>query len=418
MTSARKGARGLSGTIYISLVTVGALVAFLASVRALGLTWGPDLGVFLFLAVALPLLQNVVEVGDRVRVDISSILALAAQAVVGPVGAALAGAVTGALTGRRLAPRIRVFNAATFSVYRLLGGLAFRAAGGTADTARLTDVSAVVVFLAVPMLVASVVQVATNLVLVAGVVRVSHGVPMRLQMASMLRGTGPAYLGFSVIAIPLVVLWKPAALGPTAVVIVLAPLLVAQWAYRQHAEELEGQQRALEVLVAAVEAKAPHLAGHSARVALLSGFMAEHLGLNPRQVTDTRVAGMLHDVGQTSLPTRTVRNLDLTLSAEGLGYPDKGAAILDDLSFLHGSLEPIRRHREAFGDVSEASVSARIVALADSFDLLTRVGGPGVPEYAAADARDLLAARIGTHPELVRALDHALVRDAEAGRAP
>ncbi|QIM20270.1 HD domain-containing protein [Phycicoccus sp. HDW14] len=373
---------------------------------------GPDLAVFLVLAIVLPLLQNVVDVGDRVRVDISSILSLAAMAIVGPVGASLAGAVTGAFTGRHLAPRIRLFNAATFALYRLLGGVAFQATGGTTAPSRLSEVSAVVLSLALPMLVASVVQLAVNLVLVAGVVRVSHGVPMRLQMASMLQGTGLAYLGFSLIAIPLVVLWKPAGLGPEAVIIVLAPLLVAQWAYRQHAEELEGQQRALEVLVAAVEAKAPHLAGHSSRVAELSARMAEHLGLSPQFVADTRMAGMLHDVGQTSLSTRVVRDLDLTDPSGGQdGYPEAGVALLDDLTFLRGALDPIRWHREALGSV-QSSLPSRIVALADRYDLLTTVGSPGGTVQASALARDLVAAEVvgADAAVLVRALDEALAR--------
>ena len=103
-------------------------------------------------------------------------------------------------------------------------------------------------------------------------------------------------------------LWGPARLGSASVLLILPPLLVAQWAYRQYSEEVKGHERALDVLVAAVEAKAPHLVGHSARVAELSASMAEHLGLRSQMVADARVAGMLHDLGLTTLPTGLVRS--------------------------------------------------------------------------------------------------------------
>ena len=95
----------------------------------------------------------------------------------------------------------------------------------------------------------------------------------------------------------MVVLWGPAGLGWASVFLILPPLLVAQWAYGQYSEEVKGHERALDVLVAAVEAKAPHLVGHSGRVAELSASMAEHLGLRAQLVADVRVAGMLHDLG-------------------------------------------------------------------------------------------------------------------------
>ena len=72
--------------------------------------------------------------------------------------------------------------------------------------------------LAIPILVADLVQVAVNLVLLAGVIRVSGGGSMRSQMLRLLGSTGPAYLGYGAIAFLLVVLWEPAGLGPASVV--------------------------------------------------------------------------------------------------------------------------------------------------------------------------------------------------------
>ncbi|MBM6400694.1 HD-GYP domain-containing protein [Phycicoccus sonneratiae] len=401
-------------TIYLVVLAVGAVLLAGFSSRVHPISVGPDLIAVLALAVLAVAYPGVV-VGDRVHLAISSIVMLAAQAVVGPAVVALAGALIGPFQGSSWQGRL--FNSAQFSIFGCVGGLAFLAAGGTLDPAELAGVTPVVVHLALPMVVADLVQVLANAVLLSGMMRVARGVPVRLHIGLLLRSTGAAAAGYGVIAFILVVLWVPAQLGVVvATAMVLAPLLVAHWAYRQHADELQGQQRVLGVLVAAVEAKAPHLTGHSARVADLSGRMAEHLGLTPQQVADTRIAGMLHDVGQTTLPTREARGLDLTDPASTtVGYPRAGVAILGDLTFLRGALDSIETHRRALADDAAASLPSRIVALADLYDLLTQVGTPGGTVYAPSQARDLIATE---HPgprteELVRALDVALTRAEE-----
>ncbi|MGL4745655.1 MAG: HD domain-containing protein, partial [Dermatophilaceae bacterium] len=162
-----------------------------------------------------------------------------------------------------------------------------------------------------------------------------------------------------------------------------------------------------------------HLTGHSARVAELSGRMAEHLGLGPQQVTDTRMAGMLHDLGQTSLPTRAVRTLDLTDRNGDAHYAAAGARMLTDLTILHGALEPIRGHRNALsGSAAHADLRTRVVAVADRYDLLTHVGGRDGIIHTPAQARQILVAETSDDDALMGALDHAVPRLAteETGR--
>ncbi len=405
--------------------TRAATAAYIAAVAALavalgiwsGLRYGlPDpaaLLVFLLFAVLQVLLPDAVVEG-RVRASLSGVILVASQAIVGPAGVAVVGAVLGGIQYKKAPLRNRVFNTAQFSLHGAAGGIVFLLAGGTTDPGSLRDVGAIVVGLAVPLLLADLAQAVTNLLAVVGVMRVAEGVPMRPQALAVARGTGLAHIGYTAIALIMVVLWKPADLGPAAAVIALAPLVVAQWAYRQHAEELEGQRRALEVLVAALEAKVPHLSGHSARVAELSAHMAEHLGLGPQQVADTRVAGMLHDLGQTSLPTRAARNIDLTDGDGRPEWPERGAAMLDDLQFLHGALDPIRHHRAAAAARDDETLLARIVGMADAYDVLTQVGAPGGRVEAPTRAREILLEN-GADPVLARALDHALGRRVDVG---
>ncbi len=293
----------------------------------------------------------------------------------------------------------------------VLGGAAYRAAGGLPDSSDVIGAWDILRQVAIPIFVADLVQVAVNLVLLAGVIRVAGGAPMRNQMLRLLGSTGPAYLGYGAIAFLLVVLWQPADVGPASVALVLPPLLVARWAYLQYADEFKGHERALHVLVAAVEAKAPHLTGHSERVAELSARMAEHLGLRGQVVADTRVAGMLHDLGQTTLPTPLVRGGESTGGDLLRSYPVRGAELLRDLSFLSGSLDAISRHREARlpDDAGESDqLPARIVGLADEYDLLTQVGTPDGAVLEPEEALRTLADPSGGRRELVGALEHAL----------
>ncbi|MGL5825225.1 MAG: HD-GYP domain-containing protein [Nocardioides sp.] len=396
-----------STSIYVIVVVLGAVLVAGLSTRVQGIAASPDLVAVIALAL-LAAAYPPIAVGDRVQLSISSIVLLAAQAVVGPTAAALVGALVGPFQGSTWQGRL--FNSAQFSLFGCIGGLTFVAAGGALHPDDLSGLGDVILRLAAPMLIADIVQVLTNLALLAGMLRVARGVPLRIQIVSQFRSTGAATVGYGVIALILIVLWVPAGLGVVAGLVVLAPLLVAQWTYRQHAEELQSQQQVLGVLVAAVEAKAPHLAGHSARVAELSGHMAEHLGLGPRQVSDTRTAGMLHDIGQTSLPTRLVRSLDLTDLSTSPSYADAGARMLGDLTILNGALEPIRGHRTTLDSGAAITLPTRIVAVADRYDLLTRVGGPDGMVRTPAHARQLIMTETSDDTGLAEALDHAVAR--------
>ncbi len=408
---------GLAVTAYVAGVTAVGFGLTAVALRVEGLVVGPTLLVLVLLA-GLTWWSGPVVLQGQVRLTFSSIVLLSAMALLGPAGAGLVGIVMGPLQRGRVPIRARIFNTGQSATLGVVGGTAYLLAGGRTEAAELRGAVEILRYVGLPLLVADVVQIAVNLLLLAGIVRVSQGVPMRIQIAGLLQSTGLAYIGYGVVAFLLVVLWQPAQLGPAAAVLVLAPLLVARWAYGQYAEEVGAQDRALHVLVAAVEAKAPHLAGHSARVAELSGWMAEHLGLGPIAVTDTRVAGMLHDLGQTTLPTRTVRGWGQEHAEELRSYPERGAELLRELTFLSGSLEPIAHHRTAFeatGDDEPETLPARIVGVADEFDLLTEVGTPDGELLSRTEALTLLRESGLAGPDLLPALESALARRPVAG---
>ena len=352
-------------------------------------------------------------VDGRYFITFSSIILLAAMALLGPAGAGIVGVISGPLERGPLSLRARVFNLGMTATLGVLGGYAYIAAGGETDTNDLVGAGPIVREIGIPILVADLVQVAVNLVLIVGVIRLADGGSMRARAGELLRSTGPAYLGYGVVAFLMVVLWEPADLGPFSVVLVLAPLFVARWAYAQYAEEAQAHEETLDVLVASVEAKAPHLAGHSARVADLSEHMAEHLGLRGQAVADIRVAAMLHDLGQTTLPTGLVRGVGVGPGAGALeDYPARGVEVLRGISFLSGSLDAVARHREVLrrASATEATDPALVVGVADEFDLLTEVGTPDGVVLEADEAVERLRANPGVRDDVLLALQHALGR--------
>ncbi|MGL5825677.1 MAG: HD-GYP domain-containing protein [Nocardioides sp.] len=396
--------------MYITLVAATGLCLVAALVWFRGLDFSVEL-VVLSVLVFVMSFPRVVVTETKVHLSLLSIIMTAATALLTPSEVALVGLIGGYFQVANVKARFRVFNATQTAIYGTAGAAVFSAFGGErfAESGTMN----LAVHVGLPLLMSNATQLAINLLLLTGLLRASDGVPMRVQAARILRATGPGYLGFGVIAFLMVVLWRSAGLGPASVMLVFAPLLVAQWANVQLGEEVRGQGGALQVLVAAIETKAPHLAGHSARVADLSARIAGRLGLRAQSVADARMAGMLHDLGQTTLATALVRGRVPGADAEIAGYPERGARLLGDLDFLSGSLEAIAKHRIAIHHNGHSSLEglqlAEVVGMADEYDLLTAVGEPdGTVLSHAVAVRNLR--ELGLDDEFIDALEWARPR--------
>ena len=402
--------------IYVGLVAATGISLTAAAIRVDGLHINTTFWVMMLLGGLAWWFGSVKVDGGRVSLSFTSIVLLATMALVGPAAAGIVGTTMAPFSSGPGAPlRARIFNSGMFATMGVVGGAAYLSAGGVLAGAGTVGTRDIVASIGLPVLVADVVQFVLNVVLIAVVVRLASGLPMRAQVSRILGSSGPAHLGYGIIAFILVVLWGPVRLGPASVFLILPPLLVAHWAYRQYAEEVKAHERALYVLVAAVEAKAPHLAGHSSRVADLSASMAEHLLLRAHVVADTRVAGMLHDLGLTTLPTGLVRSTGVTGDTGLQSYPARGVRLLRGLSFLTGSLDAILHHRDALSPAAgpdQLSMPAMVVGLADEYDLLTEVGTPDGARVERDAALELLRRCPAGREDLLQALEHALSRRA------
>lgn len=152
-----------------------------------------------------------------------------------------------------------------------------------------------------------------------------------------------------------------------------------------HEEQYEVRilvESAVAALVVALEARDPHLRGHSARVAGLAAAIATAAGLPPMDVADIRLAGHLHDVGKIGIPDALLHKpgpLSDAEFAEVREHPELGARILASMTQLGPVIDYVRHHHERWdgsgypaGLAGEAIPrGARILAIAEIFDALT-----------------------------------------------
>jgi putative two-component system response regulator len=181
-------------------------------------------------------------------------------------------------------------------------------------------------------------------------------------------------------------------------------------------EELEREKHALrqlsvsviDSLIAAQEAKDPHLRGHSHRVAALSASIADHLGLDENVVEDVRQAGRLHDVGMIGVPEAILhKNGSLTPAEfdQVKKHVGIGMEILSPLRHISRALAFIQDHHEHWDGSGyprglsgeDISIGGRILAAADAYDALTSsrayrepMTGPETVEYLKSKVGNLL----------------------------
>jgi putative two-component system response regulator len=179
----------------------------------------------------------------------------------------------------------------------------------------------------------------------------------------------------------------------------------------------------LEALVNALEAKDPHLRGHSTRVADLAGRVAAVYGLGPEAVEAVRTAGRLHDIGKIGV-REPILNKSGPLTDDEFEHIKThaalGAQILAPLTHLAEVLGYVRHHHERWdgtgypdGLRGEAiPVGARIIGAIEVYDALT-TSRPYqemmTPAAAVARLRELVGTVVDprVHQALARVVEGA-----------
>jgi putative nucleotidyltransferase with HDIG domain len=134
-------------------------------------------------------------------------------------------------------------------------------------------------------------------------------------------------------------------------------------------------------LAAAVDAKEPHMRGHSERVAVFARATAEKMGLSHEQQTALEMAAYLHDIGKIGISGQILRKpgpLDDEETATMRHHPLIGANILRPVAFPWSIAPVVRHHHEHYDGTGypaglrgeEIPILARVLAATDAYEAM------------------------------------------------
>ena len=144
----------------------------------------------------------------------------------------------------------------------------------------------------------------------------------------------------------------------------------------------ESYEASLIMLANAIEVRDPYTRGHVERVMNYAQTIAEYLGWTAIEINNLRFGSILHDIGKINIAENILRKESSLTDeewAEMRKHPEMGAELVKGIHYLDPAVPVILYHHERwngsgypFGLKKEKiPVSARIVAIADSFDAMT-----------------------------------------------
>ncbi len=172
----------------------------------------------------------------------------------------------------------------------------------------------------------------------------------------------------------------------------------------------------LMVLVSALNRHDRLTRGHGERTRAYADVLAGEMGLTTEDRSKLRWAALLHDVGKMQIPAEILNKPSRLTDTEYeivKQHPTIGAELVEPLrEFLGPWADAVAQHHERWDgggypyglEGQEICMGARIVAVADTFDVITSLRSYKKPA-SAADAREEIARCSGTQfdPEVVKA---------------
>jgi HD domain len=313
----------------------------------------------------------------------SSSATLAGVVLLGPIGAALVGAVSLISLRRKTLLAERVFNGGMYALAGYAAGWVYAGLGGHVGEWRPPPAGPPLAVVIVPFAAAAAAHVLVNQGLIWGVLQMTRHDslgPGRIQLESSPSLLVASDLGYAALGLVIAALWT--VMGPFAAALGLVPLFVARWAMGQFSEQQRAYAATMAALCQAVETKDFYTRGHSERVSRGSGMIARQIGMRADRTEAIMFAGMLHDVGKLGVPTKVLQKTGPLTEEEFAAiqlHPMRGLEIVREIGFLNEALAGIMHHHEkvdgtgypmgfAGGEIPEF---ARVIAVADAFASMT-----------------------------------------------
>jgi putative two-component system response regulator len=181
----------------------------------------------------------------------------------------------------------------------------------------------------------------------------------------------------------------------------------------------ESYEASLIMLANAIEVRDPYTRGHVERVMNYAQTIAEYLGWTKIEINNLRFGSILHDIGKINISDSIINKESPLTDEEWMEmrkHPEMGAELVKGIHYLNPALPVILYHHERwdgsgypFGLKREKiPVSARIVAIADSFDAMT-TRRPYREEFTPEQAFSEIVSCNGIKydPLMVEAFQHA-----------
>ncbi len=140
--------------------------------------------------------------------------------------------------------------------------------------------------------------------------------------------------------------------------------------------------RTIKSIASALDSKDAYTHGHSVRVTLYSLILGKELGLGPKELEEIETAGLLHDIGKIAIPQSILckpgKLTDDEFKIMKL-HPENSERLVMSIKKLNGISSWLRTHHERWDgrgypnglQGEEIPLSARIIALADTYDAMT-----------------------------------------------
>ncbi len=400
MTSASRRTRGLALASAATALLVAIVGCAFDNELPHPLTLAFFIALILWAEHGAVLLPSKIDVSPSFMVVMAAIAAFDERGLV--IGAAIVGACSGVslthLRQRRFS--VVVANCTQYLVSSVGAASAYQAGIGLPAIVRV--------------LVTGLVFGIVNVSLVLPGIVVVHGQPARRVWADMYPAL-PNYLAFGLLGTFVGQLY--ANLGPLAVLLLLAPVVIARQTFTSFLELNEAHEATIRVFLRAIEAKDTYTARHTQRVCNYSLAMGEKLGFSHQRLEHLRQSALMHDIGKLAVPKHLLNKPGKLTDGE-FERVQRHAHVCIDILGLVDFLKPMtaaasghhaRFDGGGYGGTADRPLEAYIVAVADAFDAMTstRSYRRALPMDVAFDE---LRAKSGSqfHPDCVTALITAI----------